>query len=156
MIQRIQSVYLFLTALLITLMLCLPLARFFGSAEAFTLTAFGVKSAQGEASYVVSTLYMGIVLVLAAVVPFVNIFLFKKRMVQIRLCIVEIILLIGAQIFVGYYLYRAAHSVAGFTYHAMKYTLPDVFPLIGIIFTYLALRGIARDETLVRSLDRIR
>ena len=33
---------------------------------------------------------------------------------------------------------------------------PVVFPVIALIFNYLAMRGIAKDESLVRSLDRLR
>ena len=35
-----------------------------------------------------------------------------------------------------------------------KYSV--VFPVIALIFNYLAMRGIAKDESLVRSLDRLR
>ena len=33
---------------------------------------------------------------------------------------------------------------------------PVIFPVIALIFNYLAMRGIAKDENLVKSLDRLR
>lgn len=163
MIQRIQTVYMFVTALLMVLMIFLPLANFIGDTELFRLMAFGVESTTVPAAidaqtqgYVVSTLYMGILIALCAAVPFVNIFLFKRRWLQVRLCIVEIVLLVGAQIYVGYYLYRSAQSVAAMEIHSISYSIVDVFPIVSIILSYLALRGIMRDQALLKSLDRIR
>ena len=52
---------------------------------------------------------MGVVLALACVLPFITIFLFKRRLLQIRLCVVEIVLLIGfvvAVILVATYGYK--------------------------------------------------
>ena len=42
-----------------------------------------------------STLYMGILLALALVLPLATIFLFKRRMLQFRLGVVEMILLLA-------------------------------------------------------------
>ena len=156
MIQRIQSLYLLVPGVLGLLMLFLPLAKFFAGAEEFRVTAFGVESLMQEGPFVVSTVYMGILLVLATIVPFVTIFLYKKRRVQVRLCVVEMILLGGVQLFICYYLYRSVHSIAQFEFHSISFSLVDVFPIVGIILTYLALRAIIKDEVLVRSLDRIR
>lgn len=38
----------------------------------------------------------------------------------------------------------------------VKYTVVDAFPLVAALLTYLALRRIASDEALVRSMDRLR
>ena len=162
MIQRIQTIYLFVLTALMAAVLFTPLARFLGGTEEFRLMAFGVKSLGEPAGlgadslYVASTLYMGILVVLSTLLPLVNIFLYKRRWLQIRLCMVEIVLLVGVQIFVCYYIFKAWHSVAGFEIHSVSYSLVDIFPLIGIVLAYMAMRGIIKDETLVRSLDRIR
>jgi hypothetical protein len=34
--------------------------------------------------------------------------------------------------------------------------LPVIFPVVAIILTYLAFRGIRKDEILIRSIDKIR
>lgn len=162
MIQRIQTIYLFVLTALMAAVLFTPLARFLGGTEEFRLMAFGVKSLGEPAGlgvdspYVASTLYMGILVALSTLLPLVNIFLYKRRWLQMRLCVVEIVLLIGVQIFVCYYIFKAWRSVSGLEIHSVSYSLVDVFPLIGIVLAYMAMRGIIKDETLVRSLDRIR
>lgn len=66
-----------------------PLAWFAGEAGEFGLYAFSLKTAAGEA--VQPTVYMGVVLALACVLPFITIFLFKRRLLQLRLCVVEMV-----------------------------------------------------------------
>lgn len=161
MIQRIQTVYMFFAAALMGLMLVFPLANFLGGNESFRLMAFGVEScvastAADQSPTIISTVYMGILISLCALVPFVNIFLYRRRWLQVRLCIVEIVLLVGAQIYVVYYLYRSMHSVASFEVHKLVCSVVDIFPLLSGVLIYLAFRAVIRDEALVKSLNRIR
>ena len=78
-----------------------PLAWFAGEAGEFGLYAFSLKTAAGEA--VQPTVYMGVVLALACVLPFITIFLFKRRLLQLRLCVVEMVLLVGSAVMEGVY-----------------------------------------------------
>ena len=73
-------------------------------------------------------------------------------MIQIRLCVVNIVLLVGLEGLMFYYV-RAAQSAVG---EAISYSIVFIFPLAAAILIYLALRAIGRDEALVRSLDRLR
>lgn len=98
--------------------------------------------------------YMGIIVTLACLLALVIIFLYKRRQLQIRLCFAEMVLLIGAQIFAVLYTVRLSQSVSGGA--SVVYGIPSVFPIVCAILTYLALRGVIRDEAKVRSLDRIR
>ena len=83
MIQRIQTLYLLVVALLTGATLLLPLAWFGSGAETFTLHAFALKDGAGEAVH--STPYMGALLAAATLLPLATIFLFKRRMLQLRL-----------------------------------------------------------------------
>ena len=94
MIQRIQTLYLLVVALLTGATLLLPLAWLGSGAETFTLHAFALKDGAGEAVH--STPYMGALLAAATLLPLATIFLFKRRMLQLRLCAVELVLLLGA------------------------------------------------------------
>lgn len=96
MIQRIQTLHLLIVTALMAVTLFAPLAWFAGDAGEFRLYAFSLQTSAGEA--VQSTVYMGVVLALACVLPFITIFLFKRRLLQIRLCVVEIVLLIGSAV----------------------------------------------------------
>lgn len=90
MIQRIQTLYLLIIAALMAVTLFSGLAWFAGDAASSGFTPFGLKTAGGEV--VQSTVYMGVLLALACALPLVTIFLFRRRLLQIRLCVVEMVL----------------------------------------------------------------
>lgn len=154
MIQRIQTLYLLIVTALVTVTLFTRLAWFGGSGEEFSLYAFALKGADGEELY--SAVYLGILLVLAAVLPLVTVFLYRKRMLQIRLCVVEMVLLLGSALMEGIYYYLGCRVVAELSQsaHGMQATI--VLPVVGLLFAWLSVRAIFRDELLVRSTDRIR
>ena len=152
MIQRIQTLYLFASAALMITALLTPLAYFAAGADEYTLRAFSL-SGSGMSQ---STIYMGIVMALAAAVPLVNIFLFKRRMLQIRLCAVELVLLLGSVAFIGIYYYLSTRMVSQAEFHTQGFRISAVFPLVSLVLDYLAMRAIFKDELLVKSLDRIR
>lgn len=155
MIQRIQTIYLLVAALFAGLMFVVPMARFSTGAEAFTLTALGLRNAAGET--VQPVVYLTVLVAVAALLPLVTIFLYKRRFVQIRFCAAELVLLFGAGVVAGIYYYLCCRFFADYyemSVHSMGAAL--LFPLAALVFDYLALRGVVRDEKLVRSLDRIR
>lgn len=73
MIQRIQSLYLFVASALMAVTLFAPLARFAGEGSEFRLYAFAFRSLDGAASQ--PTLYMGVLLAAACALPLVTLFL---------------------------------------------------------------------------------
>lgn len=154
MIQRIQTLYLLAVAAMMITAIFTPLANFMAGAEEYNLFAFALKGA--EMSH--STIYMGIIIVLAAIVPLVTIFSYNKRLLQIRLCAVEIVLLLGSLIFMGiyYYLSNRIFSELGLQVQITSIRIAVIFPIVSLILTYMASRAIFKDEMLVRSLDRIR
>ena len=99
---------------------------------------------------------LALLLALACALPLVTIFLFKRRLVQIRLCAVELVLLIGAGAMMGIYFYLCNRYFADSEFYSHTLKISLVFPLVCLVFDLLALRAIFRDEKLVRSLDRIR
>ena len=155
MIQRIQTVYLLLAAALMSLTLFLPLATIWqGDHEVVVKTWFADGTVGFKAPL---PLYLGIILSVATALPFVTIFLYKKRMTQIRLCVSEIVLLLGSVAFIALYCYRMCDVLAELM-QELNFTLgfAALMPVVAIIPMVLAIRGIAKDEALVRSLDRIR
>lgn len=152
MIQRIQTLYLLAVAALMTTAVLTPLAYFAAGAQEYLLYAFSLKG--GETSY--STIYMGVVVALAAIIPFVTIFLYKNRTLQIRLCAVELVLLLGSAVFMGIYYYLGSRMFSQLEFSMQGFRIAIIFPVVSLILDYLALRAIFHDEMLVRSLDRIR
>lgn len=152
MIQRIQSLYLLAVAAMMATAIFTPLATFMAGAEEFKLFAFALKGAEQTNS----TIYMGIIIALAAIVPLVTIFLYKNRLLQIRLCAVEIVLLLGSIGFMGIYYYLSNRMFSDYEFHAQSLRITMIFPIVSLILTYMASRAIFKDEMLVRSLNRIR
>ena len=155
MIQRIQTLYLLLATALMSLTLFLPLAPIWEGGNEMVVKAF---FADGEMGFKAPLpIYMGIVLTAATLLPLVTIFLFKKRLVQIRLCVSAIVLLLGSAGFIALYCYRLC-DVLSEMFTNLNFTLgfASLMPVVTIIPVVLAIRGIAKDEALVRSLDRIR
>ena len=154
MIQRIQTLYLLLVVVLTGLALWLPLADFTVGADTCTLTAFGLKDAAGIT--LLPTVYLGVVLVAACLLPLVTIFLFRRRLLQIRLCVVEMVLLLGSLVMEGVYYFLSWRVFSDLTFHTQGFKPAIVLPLVCLLFAYLAARAIFRDELLVRAADRIR
>lgn len=84
-------------------------------------------------------------------IAFLCIFLYRKRFLQLRLCLVNIILMVGLLILVAVQANNIAKPDGEW-----QVMLGFSFPIIGIILSWLALRGILKDITLLKSYDRIR
>ena len=154
MIQRIQTLYLLIVAGLMSVTLFTRLAWFGGSGEEFSLYAFALKDAEGGVLH--STVYLGILLSLSTLLPLVTLFLYKRRMLQIRLCVVEMVFLVGSALMEGIYYYLGSRVVSEMAMHSQGMRATIVLPLVCLLFVWLAVRAIFRDELLVRSVDRIR
>lgn len=155
MIQRIQTLYLLGIVALMIAALFTPLAYFVAGTEVYELFAFSLRP-EGAVEAGQSTMYMGIIVALATLLPLVTIFLYKNRMLQIRLCAVELVLLAGAEIFMAIYYYLSNRMFSMMEFHTQGFRIAIIFPIVALILDYLALRAIFKDEMLVRSLDRIR
>lgn len=154
MIQRIQTLYLLIIVALLAVMLFVPLAWFSNEAGAFNLYAFSLQSADGGEAQ--STLYLGILLVLSAVLPLVTIFLYRRRLLQIRLCVVEMVLLAGVLVMEALYYFLSRRLFSELALHHQGFKPAIALPVVALLFAFLATRAIFRDEMLVRSADRIR
>ena len=152
MIQRIQTLYLLLASAFMSLTLFMPIATFVVDGQTYELTAFSLTC--GEMSQ--STIWLGIILAIATALPLITIFLFKKRTLQIRLCAVELMLLVGSAIFMAIYYFLSNRMFSQLEFSAHGFHIAIIFPLIALVLDYLAMRAIFRDEMLVKSLDRIR
>ena len=154
MIQRIQSLYLLIATVLMGLALILPIASFTGSAgDEYTLSAFSLSSASKSES----AIWLGILMVTATILPLVTIFLFKRRLLQVRLCAVEIVLLLGCIAFEAIYYYLSgANALEGADVVHRQFGWGAIMPIIALILSAMAARATFKDEVMVRSFDRIR
>jgi len=155
MLQRVQTVYLLAATVLMSLMLFLPLAEI--AAEGigiYKVLSKGWYLTGGEtAEPAMATWPVFILVLFLTLLSLINIFLYKKRKLQIRFCIYSIILAFGLIGLIYYYYVLGLRPLAEPAY---ALSFPMVLPAIFIILVYLAFRGIRKDEILIRSLDRIR
>jgi len=105
----------------------------------------------GETAYY-SLLPMMIMISIINLTTLSSIFLYKRRMLQIRFNIFNIIVQLGSIGIMFYYLSNATKQM-GVDYNTK---ILIVLPIVAAIFTFLAVRAIAKDEALVRSISRLR
>lgn len=153
MIQRIQTVFLLIATILMAFVAFMPFAEVATTAE-LAIYELGFKGLVGSnvPAPEFNTIPMSILIALCIGLCVATILLYKNRMLQIRLSVVNIVLLLGLMGLMYYYVRSAQSIVDGTT----SYSIIFMFPLAAAILVFLALRAIARDEALVRSLDRLR
>ena len=152
MIQRIQSVYLLVVTILLVLAMCMPVGQFVGTdgVTAYVFKPLGLACPDGS---VQSTWGLFGILLLSALIAFGTIFLYRNRMLQVRMTIFSSILLVGYYIAFGAFWYVLKGDLENMSYQP-GWTL--CLPLVSIILNYLAFRAIYRDEVMVRAADRLR
>ena len=155
MIQRAQSIYLFLVVVLMSFFLLFPIADLFTENNTtLKLFSHGLKKiTNGESQKLMSTLALMMLAVVIALLNFYNIFLFSKRMTQMRLCVYNILLLIGL-IVLSFYYFRVVNKAYEINYHHFK--IAAILPVFGIVLNIMAFSGIRRDEVLVKTYERLR
>ena len=153
MIQRIQTLFLLLTAIITGLLFFMPVALLIvptGDTYAFYTT----KVLQtGEEPIFIAYNWMSFILNLQiTALPLVTLFLYKKRFLQLRLCMMNIILLLGMLVLMWIQVSNRMEEIDA----QRQIQLAFCFPLVGVILTWLALRGIIKDIAILKSYDRIR
>ena len=147
MIQRIQSVYLSISILLIGLLFFLPFAEIVkdGSIYLFNFKGVLLDGAVKEGAWIITVL-----LVFIIALHILAIFSYKNRKQQIKIVYFAILLLVGLLGAIAFYTYSL------FSGALFSFKFGVGLPLVAIILDYLAIRAIGKDEALIRSIDRIR
>jgi hypothetical protein len=154
MIQRIQSVYLFFTAVVISLMLKLPLFTIFTTNNlALKQYITGMEAESGEMMF--RSLPLAIFVVIIVLISLLTIFLYKNRTLQIRLTIYNMILTLSTYIVIWFF-YRSILNELDLEVARKAFGYALVLPVVAFILMYLALSNIRKDEALIRSVDRLR
>lgn len=91
--------------------------------------------------------------IIIAVLTFLDIFLFTRRALQMRIMSFTLILILGWYILYGVEVYTLLSEGENLSYRPET---GAAFPFISLVLNYLAFRSILKDEMLVRSLDRLR
>lgn len=152
MIQRIQSVYLLLVTVLLVVALCMPVGQFIGAdgVTTYVFKPLGVTLSDGALQ---STWGLFGILLFSALIAFCTIFLFRNRMMQVRMTIFSSLLLIGYYIAFCVFMFVLKSDLDAMTFQ-LGWAL--CLPLVAIILNYLAFRAIYKDELMVKAADRLR
>lgn len=149
MIQRIQTVFWAIIAILFIVMIPADWMSLTVTDGDYIFSAMGVSKA--GATVITGFPLMGYLIGLAAL-NIVTIFLYKKRVLQARLSMLTILLSLCFYLLV--WMYRQMSFEGDVV--AANWMWPLILPLINAILAYLARRGAVKDEEKVRSLDRLR
>jgi|WetSurSiteA1Bulk_404760.scaffolds.fasta_scaffold00078_9 hypothetical protein len=155
MIQRIQTLYLLLVTVLMSLMVVMPYAEIMR--EDMPLLTFHANAIHqsvigGTAPVYKITRSVITLILLIGLLSFVNILLYRNRRHQMSICLVNIALS-GALLAVMFFYYNGERHQGEF-FRDLR--IPAFIPLLSVIITILAYRSIRSDERLVKSNDRIR
>jgi hypothetical protein len=150
MIQRIQTLYLLAVVILGIILIWQPVVQLVTPESAeelqiWELNALGGAPLQGLWGLLLST-------ALIPLLALIDIFLYRKRILQARLNIFTVMLCLGYYGVLAIYIWLAKMSM-GVDWHILPWA---AIPLICMVLTIMATRRILKDEALVRAADRIR
>lgn len=155
MLQRIQTIWLFISSLVLFGLFLFPYIQFVktdGAAQAIKVTGV-YENIGGQPVKTQEFILLTIVTVIVALLPLVVIFYFRNRKRQIALCYVTILVILGY----SFWLVQSARQVIGnVELDLPNYGIGVILPSLSIFFIILALKGIRKDEKLIKSADRLR
>ena len=151
MIQRIQTVYLLIVAIFMVLMMSFSVGHFYTETSVSDMTNLAVIAPDGTMNYAPWALFA--ILMVVAILSLVTIFLYRKRMLQIRLTIFNTIVLIGYYLVLAYFVVNPDKAFDDYSFMP-SWTV--CLPLVSIILNWLAIRAIGKDEMLVKAYERLR
>ncbi len=153
MLQRIQSLFLVLALVCTGLFYALPFGEIIlADSSSIEMKITGLEYIKNGQTVFYSLLPLLIMISLINIITLSSIFLYKHRMLQIRMNVFNAVLQLGSIGIMFYYLSNASKEF-GIDYQT---GILIVLPAVAAILTFLAIRQIAKDEALVRSISRLR
>ncbi len=160
MLQRIQTVFMFLAVVAGVLTFMFPFASFQSGSIDFFIYLMNLENIGSLSENVSETKFFGewmiiplsVLQILFLILIFINIMQFKKRSLQIRLN--RLAIAINLFVIAGF-----IWSIVNLTQmfgDLISYGIATVFPVIGIVFIFLANHNIKKDEKLIRAANRLR
>lgn len=153
MLQRIQTLYLLVSLALVVLLLFSPVAEILAdNNKLLVFKSTGLYEVE-SGKMIIKTIPVIILISVIILLYIVSIMAFKRRVLQARICMLNILLLFGLIGLAYYYLsfiFRKTEPLES------SLRLAALYPVICIILTFLAYRNIRKDEQIVKSIDKIR
>ena len=133
MIQRIQSLYLLASSGLLFSLFFRPLMRDLDGNVVMKFTQYWPFL---------------IFVIVTFVLSFFCIFIYRRRISQMRLCIYNMLVLFAFQAWIAFMFFTRMEGTV--------FTISAVFPIVAGIFVFMAFRKISEDEALVQSMNSLR
>ena len=153
MIQRIQSVYLFIASIAIYAFYLFPIANILSAYGAKKIMITGVfETFNGQVAQTTSFTLLSVVTGIVGIIPLILIFLYKNRKRQATYVYLTVLLLIGLSFWIAQTVKGASNGLL----QVSDYGIGAGLSSVSILFLILAAKGILRDEKLVKSADRLR
>jgi len=148
MIQRIQTIFLLLTGVLMAATFICPLLdiKATGIDVTSSFNSFGVVNFPTWGVFTFA--------VISSILALINIFLYKKRKLQANMALLTALLIVMYYITSMVYINAFVGKID--SEYTLNVQLGIILPVIALIFDLLAYFRIKKDEKLVKSLDRIR
>jgi hypothetical protein len=153
MIQRVQTIFLLIATIAAVFMITIPFSRMV-SPENITheMHFYGLENTS-EGVLIAKTLPLAVITVITGLLSFLTIIIYRRRVLQMRICVYNILITI-AQFGLILYYYFSFKSDLGAGVTSFSFTI--ILPLINIILIFQAFRAIRRDDLLIKSYDRLR
>ena len=153
MIQRIQSIYLFVAAALTFCLFVMPYVAIGNAIMMFNATVCHLSPAV-PGMQTTTMVPLATITLCAAMLCLIAIFLYGNRTRQMK--VVKLNVVLQAIVLIGMvaYIYGIKHKMGVGVAFSPKFAF--VFPAINIVLLLLAYRGIKADDDLVKSADRLR
>jgi len=157
MIQRIQTVWLFLASGTLLLLFLFPYLQYFdnyGVGMAIKITGIYQGVSEGVVQ-VESNILQTLATVIASFLPLLTISFFRDRKKQIKLALINIfvVVLLGVWFF---FTARNAVQLVNKSIAIENIGIGSLLIPLSIVFLFLAIKGIRKDENLIKSVDRLR
>ena len=170
MSQRTQSIFFFLSALVLALLFFLPFASFYGDFHTFDLFGHGITSPdnweEGASPFRMTFSLPILILTVTAMIlsgylamglfRAVKMAQFQKLLKIAHITIIVVVLCIVAYLGYSYYIIPKMAQSVDPTIQEPAFRAGVAFPLAALILTILATSALKKDINKVRSTDRIR
>lgn len=155
MIQRVQSVYLFLASLAMFALYVVTIANnvyLNGIPTAIKVTGL-FQDVNAMQTNIKPFVALTAVTAIVALLPLAIIFFFRNRKRQITLCYSAVLVIIGHSFWLAQ---TVKHATDGIMLKSSNFGIGLFLPCIAILLIFLAIKSIKKDEALIKSADRLR
>jgi hypothetical protein len=157
MIQRKQTLYLFVAGLITVILLFITFGNLSTDLAYYKYTAFSVRDGTPDHTFIVSTIGNALLLMGTSVLSFITIFLYKKRKIQLQLISLNMVVVLLAIFSIMYiypkFVFPKNINLAG---AIIDYNYTILISFVSAVSLYFAKKAVLKDEALVRSMDRLR